>query len=188
MRHFEATPTISYALSPSPTSWKVSKSSPCAEVGTFTILTAIGSSETVPFAGLYVPAAHLSFLSSVSERLATAVPTHSLGVLVQFCAAVSVASPAEGAAYIHCLRPWLHNLHSLAHIPRGESDAVQTKLRRCLRQLLNVAVREPAVLFFPPATSFASPANGHASAAPRRAGNARLARRRQNRLPHPYPH
>ncbi|KAM0749716.1 hypothetical protein T439DRAFT_302673 [Meredithblackwellia eburnea MCA 4105] len=104
-----------------------------------------GFEEMTTCRGVHVPKSHLSFLTSVSERLASALPIHSLGVLVQFCESISVISASEGSAFVHCLRPWLHNLHTLAHVPRDESDAVQTKLRRCIRQLLQVSVREPAL-------------------------------------------
>lgn len=134
-----------------------------------------------------MPAGHLSFLSSVSERLAAAAPTHSLGVMVQVCTSLTVASASEGASYIHCLRPWLHNLTGLAHTPRDESEAVQLKLRRCLRQLLAVAIREPAVSFFVNHSTNARWLT-RMPTAPRRACRQSLASNRQDRLPNPAPH
>lgn len=95
----------------------------------------------------------MSFLSNVSERLANALPTDSLSVVVQFVAALSIATPTEGSLYIHLIRPWLHNLSILANTPREEREQVQIKLQRLIRQLLLVSTREPAVSFLSGSTT-----------------------------------
>lgn len=84
-------------------------------------------------------------MSTVSERLAAAFSGSALGVLSQVASALPVVPASDGAAYIYCLRPWLHHLQSVNFTPREERDAVQLKLRRSLRQLMRASVKEPAV-------------------------------------------
>lgn len=95
--------------------------------------------------GLYVPSVNLAFVTSVSERLAGAAGSQSLSVLVHFASSLSLASSTEACAYLHCLRPWLHNLHTLAHTPRDQYEVVQTKLQKFVRQLIKSGSRDPAV-------------------------------------------
>lgn len=95
--------------------------------------------------GLFVPGAHLSLLAAVSERLASGFPSFALGVLSQIASAVATVPAEDAAAYIHCLRPWLHHLQSLNFTPREERDAVHLKVRRALRHLMQASLKEPAV-------------------------------------------
>lgn len=104
--------------------------------------------------GVHIPMANLTFLSSVSERLSTAIPSHALGVLVQFTSGLGLASSVEGAALVHCARPWLPHLQVLVHTPREERSVVQQKIRRSIRQIIQVAFKQPAVSYFFPASRY----------------------------------
>lgn len=103
------------------------------------------------FAGAFIPSSHLTHLTMISERLAAAFPTFALGVVSQIASSLTLVSAHESAAYVHCLRPWLHHLSPIFQFtPRKERDAIQLKTRRALRQLVHASVREPAVSDPPP--------------------------------------
>lgn len=95
--------------------------------------------------GIWAVGSTLPVLSQMSERVAALVPYLTLDFISEIAQVMEKAGPAQR---LHCLTymcPWLKNLSNFVDPTHPNYDHSSTKLRDCIRVLIEVTLNDVQV-------------------------------------------
>lgn len=92
-----------------------------------------------------MPTNTIAFVADLSKDFAVAAPSVSLEFLTSYFEGFEASSPAQRAASLQYMVPWLANLSIFTHTAREQQAEYTKRIKEILGLLIKVTVQQPEV-------------------------------------------